>query len=71
MQNKMNHPMLIALEQAKLAFDEEEVPVGAVITASKTGILSFLSFLFCPIKLTSSNLELSCCLTVLKPNLIL
>ncbi|MBT4353545.1 MAG: nucleoside deaminase, partial [Rhodospirillaceae bacterium] len=33
----MNHPMLIALEQAKLAFDEEEVPVGAVITASKTG----------------------------------
>ena len=37
MQNKMNHPMLIALEQAKLAFDEEEVPVGAVITASKTG----------------------------------
>ena len=37
MQNKMNHPMLIALEQAKLAFDEGEVPVGAVITVSKTG----------------------------------
>ena len=33
----MTSPMLIALKQARIGFDAEEVPVGAVIIESQTG----------------------------------
>ena len=33
----MTSPMLIALKQARIGFDSEEVPVGAVIIESQTG----------------------------------
>ena len=33
----MTPPMLIALKQARIGFDAEEVPVGAVIIESQTG----------------------------------
>ena len=37
MKKPMTPPMLIALKQARIGFDAEEVPVGAVIIESQTG----------------------------------
>ena len=37
MKKPMTSPMLIALKQARIGFDAEEVPVGAVIIESQTG----------------------------------